>query len=73
MEHYEKRSNKTLFSPNLQGNLELGIFMCFKCVLSGSSHHGSVETNLTIIHEKAGSIPGLAQWVKDPTLPSAVV
>ena len=27
----------------------------------GSSHHGSVQTNLTSIHEDAGLIPGLAQ------------
>ena len=33
-----------------------------------SSHCGAVEINPTRNHEVAGSIPGLAQWVKDLTL-----
>ena len=41
----------------------------FKNVKHQSSPRGSAETNLTSIHENAGSIPGLTQWVRDPALP----
>ena len=37
-------------------------------VLFWSSYYGSAVTNLTSVCGVAGSIPGLAQWVKDPML-----
>ena len=44
-----------------------------KIVFTGVPVVAQRLTNPTSIHEGAGSIPGLAQWVKDPVWPRAVV
>ena len=54
----------TLALPATGGAVSSG-----KSLTLRSSHCGTEETNLTGNPEVAGSIPGLAQWVKDPTLP----
>ena len=48
-------------------------FCANKPIILGCSHCSSVEINVTSIHEDAGSIPGLAQWVRDLVLLRAVV
>ena len=49
--------------------MSLCVYVNVLKVISGSSHCGSAEINLTRTLEDADSIPGLAQWVKDPALP----
>ena len=49
--------------------LFLNPYLCFKELKIGVPVVAQQLGNPTIIHESAGSIPGLTQWVKDPALP----
>ena len=60
----EEHALSSAFTPNKSKKLKSG-----KKNKIRSSHCGSVEMNLTCIHEDTGLIPGLDQWVKDLASP----
>ena len=61
-----------LFFVLRQDDIALGMHTIFKNTFYGVPVVAQQVTNLTSIHEDAGSIPGLAQWIKDPVLQWAV-
>ena len=57
----EKQKEKKKLSTGIWNQEDSDVLKNVHC---WSSRHGAVEMNPTRIHEVAGSIPGLANWVK---------
>ena len=57
------------FSENIHDFKNIMAHWTLKFQETGSSCCGTVEMNLTSIHEDADLIPGFAQWVRDQVLP----
>ena len=66
--HTTKTRNNMIYIKHNVIQISLNIKQVYKNK-SRSSDCGSAVMNPTGIHEDAGLIPGLAQWVKDLTLP----